>query len=252
MKLALKFAYDGKKYHGYARQPNLKTIEGEIIKKLIENNYIKNINGACLRSASRTDKKVSAFSNVITFSTDGKIENLIKILNKKSDDIIFYGYKNVPSDFNPRHANLRIYRYYLKKNRYLEKKLLKASNVFVGEHDFSNFARVEPHKNPVRSIDDIILTGDKKYFYIDFYAKNFLWNQIRRIMSAIINYSNDKISLEKIVNAIENPNLYCDLGLASPEPLVLKEIKYNFEFKYNKTFLQKIERLEEKILKNIS
>jgi len=31
MRLALKIAYDGRAYHGYARQPNVKTIEGEII-----------------------------------------------------------------------------------------------------------------------------------------------------------------------------------------------------------------------------
>ena len=42
MRVSLKFAYDGNGYYGFARQPNLKTIEGDIIKKLIEKNYIKN------------------------------------------------------------------------------------------------------------------------------------------------------------------------------------------------------------------
>ena len=40
MRIGLKFAYDGSKFHGYARQPNLRTIEGELIKALIKNGFI--------------------------------------------------------------------------------------------------------------------------------------------------------------------------------------------------------------------
>ena len=32
----IKFAYDGTKFYGYARQPNLETVEGEIIKTCLE------------------------------------------------------------------------------------------------------------------------------------------------------------------------------------------------------------------------
>jgi len=42
MRVALKFAYNGKTFYGYARQPKFKTVEGEIINNLIKNNLIKN------------------------------------------------------------------------------------------------------------------------------------------------------------------------------------------------------------------
>ena len=37
MRIALKFAYNGIEFQGYARQPKLKTVEGEIIDSLIQN-----------------------------------------------------------------------------------------------------------------------------------------------------------------------------------------------------------------------
>ena len=43
MRLVIKFAYDGKKFHGYARQPNLKTVEGDLINNLIKQGIIKEL-----------------------------------------------------------------------------------------------------------------------------------------------------------------------------------------------------------------
>ena len=40
MRIAVKFAYDGKKFYGYARQPNLKTIEGELLSTLVSHGII--------------------------------------------------------------------------------------------------------------------------------------------------------------------------------------------------------------------
>ena len=42
MRVAIKFAYDGKEFNGYARQPNLKTVEGELIKSLAKHEIIEN------------------------------------------------------------------------------------------------------------------------------------------------------------------------------------------------------------------
>ena len=36
MRIAVKFAYDGRNFHGYARQPKMETIEGNIINILIK------------------------------------------------------------------------------------------------------------------------------------------------------------------------------------------------------------------------
>ena len=68
MRLALKIAYDGTKYHGFARQPKVKTIEGAIIDALIEIGAIKDVKDAQLGVASRTDKGVNAWGNLIALT----------------------------------------------------------------------------------------------------------------------------------------------------------------------------------------
>ncbi len=154
MRIALKFAYNGLKFQGYARQPKLKTIEGEIIDLLIQNNVISDAKEAKFRSASRTDKGTSALGNVIAFNTLLTKKNVFKKLYNNKKGILFYGIKNVEKDFYPRYAKFRIYSYSLKKQDFDREKIIESVSVFSGEHNFSNFARVEPGKNPIRKIEN--------------------------------------------------------------------------------------------------
>ena len=41
MRVAIKFAYDGRKFFGFARQPGLKTVEGGLINMLVKNGFTK-------------------------------------------------------------------------------------------------------------------------------------------------------------------------------------------------------------------
>ena len=201
MRLAFKFAYDGRKFSGYARQPNLKTVEGELIKSLVKCGFIKDAKQSQFQSASRTDKGVSALGNVVAFNTDCTKNIIIEELNEDLSDIIIYATAVVESDFYPRHAKQRIYRYYLKKNIIEIDKLLSTISIFTGEHNFSNFARIEEFKDPIRTIDNIMISENDDFFIIDLYAQTFLWHQIRKIISSIIKVRIGKIKLEDILRA---------------------------------------------------
>lgn len=248
MRIAIKFAYDGRNYHGYARQPSLITVEGEIISTLIKNRYIKDIKEANIRSASRTDKGVSALCNVIVFNTKKHIKYILQKISNDCKDIIFYGIKKLDFDFNPRHANLRHYRYYLTKEDHGIEEIISNAAFFTGEHDFSNFARIEDDKNPVREIHNIVLSEDKDFLILDFYAKNFLWQQIRRIVSSLDKVAKGKLKKEQIMNALNQPWDKVDFGLASAEPLFLKNIIYNFDFRQDQKLLRKAKIMEKKII----
>ncbi len=247
MRIAIKFAYNGMSFQGYARQPKLKTVEGEIIDLLIENNIIKDAKESKFRSASRTDKGTSAIGNVIAFNTSIKKDFIFKKLKNTKKDILFYGIKNVEEEFFPRYAKLRVYSYYLKKQDYGIKKIIDVASIFIGEHNFSNFARIELDKNPVRTIENIVFVEDEYYFIINFYAQTFLWHQIRRIISAIDKFGTGKLKKEEIENAIINPNKKVDFGLAPAEPLVLKDVVYDFKFDYEKEYLKKLKKFEKNI-----
>ena len=198
MHIAIKFAYDGRKFHGFARQPQLKTIEGELLKSLIEFGFIEDIKESCFRSASRTDKGVSAIGNIIAFNTNAPKNRVFQDLKNNLTDIIIYGIKNVETEFYPRHAKFRIYRYYLKSNKLKIDEILNAAELFTGEHNFSNFAKIEEFKDPIRIIDNIIISKQDDFLIIDFYAQTFLWNQIRRIVSALEKVGKGKIEKKHI------------------------------------------------------
>ena len=251
MRVALKFAYDGRKTHGFARQPNFETIEGTLIDVLIKLKFISNPKTALFRAASRTDKGVSALGNVIAFNTDKKIQNIQKDCNNNLEHILVYGIKKVPSDFYPRYAKQRIYRYYLNKNDYEYNLLNSAASLFKGTYDFSNFARVESYKNPVRTIDDIDVYESEDFFVFDFFAQTYLWQQVRRMISAIEKVAKKKITNDQMYDALKYPGKTVDFGLARPEPLILRDVIYKFKFEYNECLENKKNEFEKTLIKEI-
>ena len=251
MRIAIKFTYDGRKFHGYARQPNLKTVEGELIKELVKHSIIEDTKEAIFRSSSRTDKGVSALCNTVAFDTNHLKKDILDKLSDEFQDIFVYGIANVEPYFNPRYAKQRQYRYYLKIDDFNVDKIISASNVFTGEHNFSNFARIESFKDPVRTIDNIIFTIEDTLLIIDFYAQTFLWHQIRRIISALIKIGTGELEKEQIIEALDNSDKKVDFGLASAEPLILRNITYDFEFEYDKKQYSKLKQLEKKIISSL-
>lgn len=254
MRYALKVAYDGKVFHGFARQPNLVTVEGEVIRILQDHNIITTTQDAMFRSASRTDKGVSALGNVVAFNTFRRI-NLDDLhdLNTDSSSIYFYGIKEVNDSFYPRHAKMRWYRYYLKVNADMDKDVfLKAAAVFTGTHDFSNFARVETFRSPVRKIENIIVEWIRKGFIvIDFYAQNFLWQQVRRIVAAMKKVGEGLMDVEMVSYALTHPEKKVDFGVASAEPLILMDVFYDFEFEYQNDASHRLTALEKRIVNSL-
>ena len=107
MRIAVKFAYDGQSFYGYARQPNLRTVEGEVIKTLIKHGFMEDTKESRFLSASRTDKGVSALCNVVAFNSNYEPKQILDSLKKESGDIIFYGISQVDDNFNPRYAKSR-------------------------------------------------------------------------------------------------------------------------------------------------
>jgi len=251
MRIALKFAYDGQKFAGYARQPNRKTVEGELLTALITHGFIDDAKTSCFRSASRTDKGVSAFGNVVAVNTDVSKEQMIQELQEIIPNIFVYGIQNVDLDFYPRYAKLRIYRYYLVNKGFVVDDVFSAAAVFTGEHNFKNFARVEEGKNPLRTIDAIVVSEEKKFLVFDFYAQNYLWNQIRRLMSAIEKVGLKKLTKKHLSDALNNPEKKVDFGLSPAEPLILKDIVYDFAFEYNKNTEQRLYNFERTIISSL-
>ena len=248
MNIALKIAYDGSCFHGYARQPNIKTVEGRLLEVLIEKQIIESVKKAQIRCASRTDKYVSALTNIVTFHSEVHPQEILNDLHDTFDSIYPYGITEVTEEFNPRYANKRTYHYFLPKSLFLIEELNEALTLFVGEHDFSNFARVESHRNPVRTIDQIKISEQAEVIIVTITAQTFLWNQIRRMISAAIKYCKQKITLDQIKNALDRPETPVDFNLADPRPLLLYDILYpTLSFYETEKLKERKNRVERKI-----
>lgn len=252
MRVAVKFAYDGAHFSGYARQPGQRTIEQTLLDLLIESKVLTDPKSACFRTASRTDRGVSALGNVCAFDTDSSEKKIFRLLSKDiCSDIFLYGIQSVEPEFYPRHAKRREYRYYLKKEDLDVDKVLSAAGLFTGEHNFQNFARVEPLKNPVRTIDNIIVFERPGFLVLDFYAQTFLWNQIRRIVSALKKAGEGTLTQSTIKQALLHPEQRVDFQLAQAEPLILKDVVYEFSFEYAEDYKKTLRILEDRIITSL-
>jgi tRNA pseudouridine38-40 synthase len=151
--MLLKFAYDGSKFYGYQRQKDLPTVEGEILKVIKKYKIADN-----LRSASRTDRGVSALGNVIWLKTEMDARDVIGILNSNLKYIYFHSFAN--ENINPRHAELRWYRYHIFEMGHDFERLKEAAKIFQGFHDFRNFTRAR--KNTEIEIKKIEVKKEEK------------------------------------------------------------------------------------------
>lgn len=233
MRYALKFAYDGSQFEGYARQPDFYTTEGHIIWAMKKQKIIESAEESKFASSSRTDKGVSAVGNVLAINTDFRKDAILKALNPIMEGIIFYAIAEVPDDYNPRHARQRTYRYILLKNQCPNiNKLKSASELFLGEQDFKYFSKTDDRHEITRlKLDSIELMEEGQYIIVEIKAHRFLWQLVRRIVSFMLAVANREVSEEKVKEMLAGSALI----LASPKPmppenLILMDVKFKFDF----------------------
>ena len=243
MRIALKIAYDGTKFYGFQRQPDLRTVEGEVIKVLKKLRIIESVKEANFKGASRTDRGVSAFGNVIAFDTAKPELTEPRILNHHLRDIWILGKAEVPEDFHPRFwAKNKIYRYYLFDDGIDVTKLKACAKVFLGEHDFSNFAHLGEFKNPVREVNRIDVFSRGRIIVVEIEGRSFLWEMARRIITALKLCSLGVLSI-KDVELMLKERVDKKLPPAPPENLVLWEVVYEgIKFKKDAYAIEKVKR----------
>lgn len=185
VKVALKIAYIGTDFYGAQAQPGLRTVEGELRKTLAEIGAIETKTRVAM--AGRTDAGVHALEQVVAFEAMDPKLTAPRIVNSKlPGDLWAYARAEVPDDFDPRrHATGRSYRYILYAPDVIERRMKEFAPRFLGTHDFTNFANVEPGKNPVRTIRRLDIARKGDVYLIDVEADAFLWNMVRKIVTAL-------------------------------------------------------------------
>lgn len=230
--VALRFAYDGPSFpRGYARQPEGGTVEDALIAALRKQGYVD----GSWKTGSRTDRGVSAAQNVAACTLDRPhLDGLVPALNAVLPDGVWAtGAARVEPDWNPRHHAVRTYTYHAPRGDEELALMQDAAAAFVGRHDLSGFAKVEPHRNPVRDIDTCTVAADGDAWVFTVASPGFLWNQVRRMVDALLQVGTGRLSRSDIEAALASGAQHPRMDLAPAEGLLLASVRYEPEPKWD-------------------
>lgn len=240
--IKITYRYDGSMFYGFQRQPEKRTVQGEIEKLL---NVVLKTNIDMI-SSGRTDRGVHALIQVSNFHTDSTIplEKLKYVLNRGLPlDIELLDIEEVEEEFNSRFdAKSRGYRYILSwerdpfKNRYETyinreidtKRFARVMEPLIGIHDFNNFRLSDcGSKTSVREIYSIdVKKLDSSRIAVDILGSSFLKSQIRIIIGTALDVYFGVRDESYLREMLENPNKKFIRKVAEPNGLYLSKVNY--------------------------
>lgn len=243
-KLLITISYDGKNYHGWQIQNNAITIQ-EVFQ-----NALKQVVGQYwdLKGCSRTDSGVHANMYCISVKITHPIqtERLKAALNRwLPESVVCLDCKEVGLDFHARYdckSKQYIYKIWNspQRNPFLngyalhyrypldENFLNKASQAFVGKHDFTSFCTLDKRDmcDFTRNVKEFSVERDGNLVTLTVEADGFLYNMVRIMVGTVLYISQGKIK----ENEIESIILKKDRAYAGPTApacgLYLNKVNY--------------------------
>jgi tRNA pseudouridine38-40 synthase len=203
VRLRLTLEYDGSDFHGWAAQPGLRTVEGEL-REALERVFPR---WERLTVAGRTDAGVHALGQVASVEVDGgpAPDRAAAALNPHlPDDVSVLAASEAAPDFHARHSALaRSYRYRLwtrptpspfeRRRAYWyprpldDAELDAAAKVLLGEHDFRAFTPTETeHEVFVRTIRSASWHRRGDALELEITADSFLRHMVRTLVGTML------------------------------------------------------------------
>jgi tRNA pseudouridine38-40 synthase len=226
----VRFGYDGSVFYGWARQPGLRTVEGEIRRGLLRSGAAADSSTLSLSVASRTDRGVSARANALVVESPLAGPALLRTLNGIDPDLFFTAAAAVPDEFRVRRAVRRTYRYFEASPARDPARRREAAALFAGEVDVRSLGRAIPTAAPAwRRVESVTLREVPGGSVIEVRAPSFVWGMVRRVVAALREVDDGHLSIARLRSALDG-TVRLTLPLAEPEPLVLWEVEYGLEW----------------------
>jgi tRNA pseudouridine38-40 synthase len=202
--------YDGTGFSGWAAQPGLRTVEGEV-RAALDRVYPR---WSRLAVAGRTDAGVHALGQVASFEAEGgpPPERAAAALNGVlSDDVAAVASEAAPDGFSARFsATGRSYRYRVLRRgvhsplelrralwlpRPVDEVALAASAALLpGEHDFRAFTPTETqHESFVRVVREATWERDGDILAFTVTADSFLRHMVRTLVGTMLEQSPEEV-----------------------------------------------------------
>jgi tRNA pseudouridine38-40 synthase len=209
-RLKLTIEYDGTEFHGWAAQPELRTVEGVLRDALAS--VFSGVDW--LAVAGRTDAGVHALANVVSVDLQGgpPASRASEAINTAlPDDVAVVAAEEVPPGFHARHsARSRSYRYRIWRRRERssfehrrawwyprpidEERLADAADLVVGQHDFRAFTPAETqHEVFVRNVIAATWHRCGDALELEITADSFLRHMVRTLVGTMLERSPEQI-----------------------------------------------------------
>jgi tRNA pseudouridine38-40 synthase len=211
VRLRLTLEYDGTGFHGWAAQPELRTVEGAVGSALdaVFPTWWE------LAVAGRTDTGVHALGQVASVDVEGgaPTERAAAALNAElPDDVAVISAEEAAPDFHARHsARARSYRYrvYLRRERSPfeagrswwyphpldDERVARSAELLVGEHDFRAFTPTETrHESFVRIVESAAWLRRGDALDLEITANSFLRHMVRTLVGTMLERTPDELA----------------------------------------------------------
>lgn len=239
----LDIAYDGAGFHGYAKQPQLRTVQGDL-----EAALFVHTGEVDTRVAGRTDKGVHATEQVVSFTADElDIPRVQRSLNSMlSPAIAIRRISEESDDFHARFsATGRAYRYQIHNASVhdpfrtsvmwtfapeLDALVMdEAVTCIVGEHDFAAFCRKQGRTPTTRRVRWAGWRRSGDIVELSIGATSFCHQMVRSIVAMSVEIGRGRLEVSDMERTLDEGERSLAKGAAPPQGLTLVAVTYGDE-----------------------
>ena len=250
------FEFLGADFFGSQKQPDKRTVQGEIEKAL-------NVLACTLKKdkvniflSGRTDAKVSSKYQTAHFDLDNKIENIDNFLYKLNcilpDDVKIFGLEEAENSFHAqKDAKYKHYRYSIQNDHVASvflknclfypycrldiNRMNKCLSFLIGHHDFSAFKSKSdnPYNDCIiyyaKAIERIEEFERKrqKFIFIDIVGNRFLYNMVRTIVGQLLLIERNNLNPRVMKEILDLKDRTKAANTAPAEALCLEYVGYD-------------------------
>jgi tRNA pseudouridine38-40 synthase len=239
----LTVAYEGTEFHGFQKQPGLRTVQGEL------EQAIRKLTGeeVQITGSGRTDAGVHAWGQIVNFHTTSRIPTekwaIAMNVNLPSDVVVRMA-EEASGAFHARFDAVgKVYRYQIDRGEYPDvfarrfawhvpyklsvKDMREAAKCLIGEHDFTSFCNAAtPLEDKVRILQKIDLEEQGHLLTLTVQGSGFLWNMVRIISGTLVDVGRGRISSGQVSEILQAKDR-TKAGVTAPaHGLTLFEVLY--------------------------
>lgn len=237
--------YEGTRYSGWQMQKNSKSVQGKLYdaaKNIFKGGHVE------IYGSGRTDAGVHALCQVAHLDVNTILAPEIirlKMNDELPADINIIETEKANPKFHARYdAKSRIYLYQISRRRtafgksfvwWIKDKLNfdkmnKASQLFIGMHDFVSFAdKDDEEKSTKVLIEDIQMKEEGDLILIRIIGSHFLWKQVRRMVGVLAEIGRGNLSSDDLKYFLEHKSPTPAKYTAPPSGLFLEKVLYTEE-----------------------